>query len=198
MPPLDIDKAALRARSLAARRDRPLPALASARRAITAHVLTQAARRGWRAVAAYEPLRGEPGSHELLAALHARHIRVLVPITLASRDLTWRAWSPGDRTGEPTRGRTGDRASEAGSGLGIDAIGDVAAVLAPALAVAADGTRLGRGGGSYDRALLRTVAGTVVVGVLFDDELVDVLPRDPWDVPVTATATPSGWRNLPG
>ena len=40
-----------------------------------------------------------------------------------------------------------------GERLGVDAIATADVVLVPGLAVAADGMRLGRGGGSYDRAL---------------------------------------------
>jgi 5-formyltetrahydrofolate cyclo-ligase len=71
------------------------------------------------------------------------------------------------------------------------------AVLVPALAVGRDGVRLGRGGGSYDRALARVAPGTPRAALLFDEELVDALPADPWDVPVTDVVSPSGWRALP-
>jgi 5-formyltetrahydrofolate cyclo-ligase len=69
-------------------------------------------------------------------------------------------------------------------------------VLAPALAVARDGSRLGRGGGSYDRALARCPADAVLAAVVFDEEVVDVLPSDAWDVRVHLAVTPSGWRTL--
>ena len=100
---------------------------------------------------------------------------MLVPHTLADRDLDWHRW----RDATP---------------LGVDAIGRADAVLVPALAVARDGTRLGRGGGSYDRALPRTAA--VRVALLYEDELVPTLPRAPWDVPVHAAVRPSGWTEL--
>ena len=57
--------------------------------------------------------------------------------------------------------------------LGAAAIAEADTVFVPALAVARDGNRLGRGGGSYDRALRRVPAGVPVVALLFDDELVD-------------------------
>jgi 5-formyltetrahydrofolate cyclo-ligase len=131
-------------------------------------------------VAGYEPLPSEPGSYELLEELTARGVEVLVPVTLPDRDLDWRRAhsGPTDRT------------------LGVGAVARVDCVLAPALAVAADGTRLGRGGGSYDRALARLPARTVVAALVYDDELVDALPRDAWDVAVDAVVTPSGWRDL--
>lgn len=174
------DKAALRAELLAVRRARPAEDLARARAAVLEHVLERLA--GVRRVAAYEPMRTEPGSIELLAALHARGITVLVPVALADRDLDWTEWAPGG----------------AGASLGVDAIGGVDLVLAPALAVARDGMRLGRGGGSYDRALARCAADSVLAALVFDDEVLDEVPHDEWDVPVQAAVTPGGWLELAG
>ena len=169
------EKARLRERLIAARRARAADDLEAARAAIREHVLRRCDREGWRVVAAYEPLRTEPGSVELLAALAPRGVRVLVPVTLPDRDLDWRCE---ERT------------------LGVEAVGTADVVLVPALAVARDGTRLGRGGGSYDRALSRVPAGVPVAALLFDGELVDALPREPWDRPVDAVVTPAGWREL--
>jgi 5-formyltetrahydrofolate cyclo-ligase len=81
--------------------------------------------------------------------------------------------------------------------LGLAAIGQADALLVPALAVARDGTRLGRGGGSYDRALRRAPADIPVAALLFEGELVDELPSEDWDMPVTAVVSPTGWYELP-
>jgi 5-formyltetrahydrofolate cyclo-ligase len=53
------------------------------------------------------------------------------------------------------------------------------------------GTRLGRGGGYYDRAIatLRHLTDVVVIGVGFDTQVVDRLPSDPWDEPVDVLVT---------
>jgi 5-formyltetrahydrofolate cyclo-ligase len=127
-------------------------------------------------LAAYRPLRTEPGSIELLDVLAVRAV-VLVPLLRADRDLDWTPWP----SGEP---------------LGVDAIAGVDAVLAPAVAVSRIGVRLGRGGGSYDRALARVPPGVPICALVYDDELVAELPRDDWDVPVTGAITPSGWHDL--
>jgi len=171
-------KRALREPLLAARRARSSSELAIARAAVRDVVLQRVV--GPTCVAAYEPLPNEPGSVELLAALVERGVRVLVPVTQPDRDLDWVEWRP---SGSSER-------------CGRDAIGAASLVLAPALAVAADGTRLGRGGGSYDRALARRAPGATVAALVFDEELVAEVPRAPWDVPVDAAATPSGWREL--
>jgi 5-formyltetrahydrofolate cyclo-ligase len=172
------DKAQLRAALLAARRTRSPEDLTRARAAVVEQVIGQLD--GVGLVAGYEPMRTEPGSVELLVALHDCGISVLVPVTLPDRDLDWVQWTPAG---------TGPR-------LGPDAITRAELVLAPALAVARDGTRLGRGGGSYDRALARCPADAVLAAVVFDEEVVDVLPSDAWDVPVRLAVTPSGWRTL--
>jgi 5-formyltetrahydrofolate cyclo-ligase len=63
-------------------------------------------------------------------------------------------------------------------------------VLVPALAVDDRGNRLGRGGGSYDRALAR--AAGLTIAVLYDGERVAALPTEPHDIPVQAVVSPSG------
>jgi 5-formyltetrahydrofolate cyclo-ligase len=178
------DKTVLRRTVAAARAARGDLERAQDRAAIRAHVLA-----GCRAglvepgglIAAYEPLRTEPGSTELLADLAAEGYRLIVPVTLADRDLDWAGWLP-----------TGRSESQ----LGVDSIAAAALVLVPAFAVDPAGHRLGRGGGSYDRALARVPAGTPVVALLYRDELVPDVPVDSWDRPVTAAVTPDGWRDL--
>jgi 5-formyltetrahydrofolate cyclo-ligase len=173
-----IDKARLRADLLAERQARSPDALEAARAAIRAHVLDRAV--GVEKVAAYLPLRTEPGSVELLAELRYAGAAVIVPHTLPDRDLDWVSWS----------------AEGLGPPLGLDALGRAELVLVPALAVARSGIRLGRGGGSYDRALRRCSAEATVAALVFDDEVLDWLPADPWDVPVGAAITPAGWLEL--
>jgi len=168
------DKTELRAKLLAVRAGLPPDRIVEARARVRAHVLGRfgTARR----LAAYRPLRTEPGSVELLDGMAARAV-VLVPLLQADRDLDWTPWP----TGGP---------------LGVDAISGVDVVLAPALAVSRSGVRLGRGGGSYDRALARVPPGVPIIAMIYDDELVDELPHDDWDVPVTGAVTPSGWHDL--
>ncbi|MFN2517732.1 MAG: 5-formyltetrahydrofolate cyclo-ligase [Jatrophihabitantaceae bacterium] len=175
-------KASWRRELTAARLSRPAAAVESARRDVCAVVLGRCAAAGWRCVAAYLPLPSEPGSAALLAALARAGVRVLVPVLRADRDLDWAEWDA--------------MTQEWGSLLGVDSIADADALLVPAVAVARDGTRLGRGGGSYDRALQRVPVGVTVAALLYDGEFVADLPSDDWDVPVTAVVTPAGWQDL--
>jgi 5-formyltetrahydrofolate cyclo-ligase len=58
--------------------------------------------------------------------------------------------------------------------------------------------RLGRGGGSYDRALSRIRPNALVVALLYDGELVETLPAEPHDRRVTAVILPGyGLIRLP-
>lgn len=177
------DKAALRPRLLAARRE-----IVAARdrdaddSALAQRVLALAHELGLRAestVAAYEAMRTEPPTEATFSALAAHGIRVLVPITLPDNDLDWC-----------------DAADEHRMPLGPDAVSAAGLVLAPGLAADTGGTRLGRGGGSYDRALLRRSADSRVVVVLHPGEVRDVreapLPRDEHDLPVDGVLTVEG------
>ena len=60
-------------------------------------------------------------------------------------------------------------------------------VIDPAAAYDAEGYRLGRGGGYYDRYLSRFSGA--VLGVSFDALIVERVPREPHDLPVAAVVT---------
>src|SRR5262249_15692017 len=84
------DKAAVRARMLAARRG-----LAPAVRARADAALVRAAveaARGCTRVAAYAPMPGEPGGPDLVPALAAVVGELLLPVLRPNRDLDWAAY----------------------------------------------------------------------------------------------------------
>ena len=144
-------------------------------------------------MAAYVSIGNEPGTGPLLDGLVAAGKRVILPVLLPDNDLDWAVYA-----GEAalTRARLG-LLEPTGPRLGVDAIGTPDAVLVPGLAVARDGMRLGRGGGSYDRALGRVPVGTFTCVLLYDGEVGLDVPREPHDRPVTAAATPSGIVRFP-
>jgi 5-formyltetrahydrofolate cyclo-ligase len=139
-------------------------------------------------VAAYVPIGAEPGGADLPAVL-ARHARVLLPVLMPDNDLDW-AWFDGTAQPGP-RGL----AEPAGPRLGPSAITDADLILVPALAADRFGRRLGRGGGSYDRALARLDGsprvGPLVVALLHDWELIDEVPAEPHDRRVHGVITPT-------
>ena len=168
-------------RALAATRDREADAAAIAAAVLAGCVDAIA---DGATVAIYRSLPTEPPTDALAAGLHARGLRVLVPVLLPDKDLDWCRLLPDGSTGPA---------------LGLDAIARAAVVVTPALAVDVSGARLGQGGGSYDRALRRRAPGALVVAVVGDDELLPgPLPAQGHDVRVDAVVTPGrGMLRLP-
>ena len=84
-------------------------------------------------------------------------------------------------------------AQPSGEVLGAESLKEADLIVIPALAASADGTRLGQGGGWYDRALTHRSPGTPVVAVIFDDEVLEaeIIPAEPHDVPVDGIVTPT-------
>ena len=142
--------------------------------AALAPVLSSATR-----VAAYAAIGSEPPTTALLALC----AEVLLPVLRPDGDLDWA------RAGTLQPGPKG-LLEPVGERLGRDALSSCDVVLVPALAVDRSGHRLGRGGGSYDRALPRATGLTIAL--LYDGEVVDALPTEPHDATVAAAATPSG------
>jgi len=129
-------------------------------------------------VAIYRSLPHEPPTHALAAMLHKRGVQVIVPETLPDLDLEWRELR--------ADGSEGPR-------LGPEGIAGARLILAPGLAVDHSGTRLGQGGGCYDRALARRRPDALVVAIVNDEEYAEArLPRDIHDVGVDAVITPGG------
>ncbi|UIX35569.1 5-formyltetrahydrofolate cyclo-ligase [Streptomyces sp. GQFP] len=154
-----------------------------------------------RTVAAYVSVGTEPGTRALLDALHARGVRVLLPVLLPDNDLDWGTYN-GDGSLVEVRHRGRMALLEpSGERLGADAVTTADAVLLPGLAVDDRGMRLGRGGGSYDRVLARlerSGADPALVVLLYDSEVVPRVPAEPHDRPVHAVVTPSGARRFRG
>ncbi|NMO90850.1 5-formyltetrahydrofolate cyclo-ligase [Actinomycetospora sp. TBRC 11914] len=179
---------------LARRRERPDDARrhdASALAAGLPWVLDELGADPRRPVCLHVPVRREPGAAPdgavpLLDAAVALGRRVLLPVTVGDAPLDWAPFGgredlvPGPHgLLEPGRPR-----------LGPTAIGEAAVVVVPALAATADGVRLGRGGGHYDRSLPLRSPTTVVVALVGDDELLAELPAEPHDVRVDAVWRP--------
>ena len=169
-----LRRAVLRRRS-ALYEEASRPAGPDVAEALAAAVLPVAPRgaTGLERVAAYSSFGTEPPTTCLVAALVQAGVQVLLPVLLPDGDLDW----------QPSGG---------GPLLGVAAVATCPLVVVPALAVDAAGRRLGRGGGSYDRALARVPAGALTVALLHDGELLDVVPAEPHDVRVRAVATPTG------
>jgi 5-formyltetrahydrofolate cyclo-ligase len=181
-------KLALRDQLLTSRHRRPLPEVGEAASAIARHLLADPHVRRAATVAAYVSIGTEPGTGLLLDALVEAGKRVLLPVLLRDGDLDWAAYTG---AGSLVPARLG-LLEPVGPRLGVDAVATADVVLVPGLAVAPDGMRLGRGGGSYDRALRRVPVGTFTCVLLYDEEVGVAVPVEAHDRPVRAAASPSG------
>jgi 5-formyltetrahydrofolate cyclo-ligase len=182
-PAIRAEKQRLRADLLQARRSAPVAARAAADLALQRHLLAEVRRQRATCVAAYSPMSTEPGGADLPAVLAALGVAVLLPVLRADLDLDWIRY-PG--TGPP------------GPTLPADAIAAAELVVVPAVAVDSTGLRLGRGGGSYDRALSRVRMGALVIALLYGGELVARVPAEPHDRRVSAVILPeAGLVHLP-
>jgi 5-formyltetrahydrofolate cyclo-ligase len=132
---------------------------------------------GWQpCVAIYRSLPTEPPTDALAEMLHARGVPVIVPEKLPDMDLDWHQLRAD---------------GSEGPALGLGAIGDALVILTPGLAVDHSGTRLGQGGGCYDRALARRRPDAILVAIVNDQEYAAwPLPFDAHDVRVNAVITP--------
>jgi 5-formyltetrahydrofolate cyclo-ligase len=180
-------KGALRRRAADARAAMPEPDRQAAARLLRDHVLglPQVAAAG--SIAAYYSAGTEPDTRGLIFALWKRGSYVVLPVLLPDGDLDWASYEGPDSLAPGPHGLL--QPTEPARGPGTVARAEV--VLVPALAVDARGHRLGRGGGSYDRALARVGPQVPTIALLYDGELADRLPAGPHDRPVRAVARPA-------
>ncbi|BFU42224.1 hypothetical protein KRMM14A1004_04610 [Krasilnikovia sp. MM14-A1004] len=146
-------------------------------------------------VTAYVPIGAEPGGPDLPEALSRAlpaGAELLLPVLLDDGDLDWARYTGPDSLRPGPRGLR----EPAGPRLGVTAITAADLVVVPALAVDRAGRRLGRGGGSYDRALARVTAATWTVALLHDEELLGDVPAEAHDRRVRAAISPSGGLTL--
>lgn len=141
-------------------------------------------------IAAYLAAPGEPDLSHALRRWHQRGHRVVVPLCAPQHQLTWVLWHPDVEVGVSALAPVPEPVGAAPASAQ-----DADLVLVPALSVGFDGTRLGQGGGYYDR-FLADHAG-LHVGVVLDSEVVQSVPAQPWDAVLDAVWTPSGVSRLP-
>ncbi|MFF0367026.1 5-formyltetrahydrofolate cyclo-ligase [Micromonospora sp. NPDC005087] len=191
-----VAKRDARAELLARRRALSGPARAAAAGRVQAELVALVRRLRPRRMTAYVPVGSEPGGADLPEVLRAAlpaDAELLLPVLRADLDLDWAAYTGPDAMIAAGRGIR----EPVGPRLGVAAVTDAGLVVVPALAVDRRGRRLGRGGGSYDRALARVPTATLTVVPLHDGELVEALPVEPHDRPVRAIVTPAdGVRTL--
>ena len=183
---LPATKSALRTQLLAVRRTLTAEQRAAAGRSIRDAVLGLPETEMAGTVAAYYSVGTEPDSRGLIFALWKRGTYVLLPLLRPDGDLDWASYEGPESLAPGPRGLL----EPAEPPRGVTAITSADLIIVPAVAVDRTGSRLGRGGGSFDRALARVGQAVLTVALLYDRELVGQVPVDGHDVPVRAAALP--------
>ncbi len=176
----------MRAEVLAARRAMEAQRRADAGRALRDALLELPETQMAGTVAAYVSVTTEPDTRGLIFALWKRGTYVLLPILRADGELDWASYEGPDSLAPGPRGLL--EPTEAARG--VTAITSADLVIVPALSADRSGNRLGRGGGSYDRALARVGPSILTVALLYDGELAASVPAGPHDQPIRAAALP--------
>jgi len=158
---------------------------------LTANFLAQFSHPSRIDMAGYWPMAEEADIRPLMTALHQRGHRVALPrVIRRGAPLRFLRWHPGDRL-------------EAGYGGILEpAAGNEEiypeVLLVPLLGFDATGSRLGYGGGFYDRTLaaLRQAREVAAIGVAYSDQEVDSLPAGDHDERLDWVVTELGCRRF--
>ncbi len=190
-PMSSADRPTLRASMRAARRALPARARLAAAEAVAerlrAHIQAFSEPK---VIAGYWACDGELPLHLLLAGRPA--FTYLLPRVRAERCIDFVPWRPGDAV---VANRFGIPEPEAGVAVELTAI-DV--ILLPLLAFNRDGSRLGSGGGYYDRSLA-SLAGAApgnrpqLIGVGYALQEAATLHTEAWDVGLHNVVTEVEW-----
>ncbi|GAA5518149.1 5-formyltetrahydrofolate cyclo-ligase [Demequina sediminis] len=162
------------------------------------HLLALPAIQEARCVSVYASRPHEPGTDPLIEELHRRGVRVLIPLLGDGLQRGWGVYRGVEDLVERAPGRPPE---PSGDFLPSATLAEADVIVVPALAVDTRGTRLGQGGGWYDRALMDARPGTPIIALAFANEVrdavTDPLPREPHDLGVDMVVTPEGAFALP-
>lgn len=182
-------KAALRNRARAARAALDHGERAEASKAAAQHFFNAVPLLASDVVAAYWRIRDELDCQPILVKLMDSNQKVVLPVVLGPEEpLDLRVWEPGASLYESGFGTL------APSELAPRAEPDI--VLMPLLGFDSRGTRLGYGGGYYDRTLARMRKKPKLIGLAFAAQELDRIPREPHDVPLDIIVTEAGVRHF--
>ena len=184
--PSDAQKDSLRSRVSAARSRVTDGEWSAVSRAMTRSALNFADARPTATVALYASRAAEPETGELITELARRGWRVLLPVI--RRAVDWAEFGGWDEMAVGWGGipqPTGPR-------LGAPALASASLIFVPCTAIGRDFSRLGTGGGWYDRALLHRSADAAVIALVREADVFDTVPTEPHDVAVDGYITEAG------
>lgn len=180
-------KAGLRKAAHAARATLSADERSAAAKAVAAHFFDKIAFEPEQVIAGYWRIRDELDCQPILIRLMDGGQRVVLPVVDGpDKPLDLRVWEADAPLYEAGFGTL------APSDLAPRAVPDI--VLMPLLGFDAAGTRLGYGGGYYDRTLAALPRKPLLVGLAFGVQELDAIPREEHDVPLDAVITEAGVR----
>ncbi|GHA38014.1 5-formyltetrahydrofolate cyclo-ligase [Devosia pacifica] len=136
-------------------------------------------------VAAYWRIRDEVDCEPILVRLMDSGQPVCLPVVMGDdRPLDLRIWEPGTPLYPAGFGTLAPEA------LAPRAEPDI--ILVPLLGFDDTGTRLGYGGGFYDRTLTILSKRPLLIGLAYACQKLETVPRAPHDVPLDAVVTEDG------
>ncbi|MBF0817459.1 5-formyltetrahydrofolate cyclo-ligase [Microbacterium paludicola] len=148
---------------------------------------------GARSVSCFLSSPTEPGTRSFINAAIEQGLRVLLPVMREDGLLDWTVASPGGQEVQSALGVP----EAVGELLGPIAVNDVDLMIVPAAAVDRGGMRMGWGRGFFDKTLGSMARRPPAYAVIYDSELVDSVPQDVHDQPVTGVVTPTRTVRLP-
>lgn len=154
--------------------------------ALTTRLDALVAATGARSISCFLSYSTEPDTRAFIEGALARGIRVLLPI---SREDGLLDWAVATDSGDVADGLFGIPEPQ-GELLGPIAVGDVDLMIIPAAAVDSAGMRLGWGRGFFDKTLGSIAKCPPAYAVVYDSEVLDEVPSDQFDQPVSGVVTP--------
>ncbi|MFY9263180.1 MAG: 5-formyltetrahydrofolate cyclo-ligase [Actinomycetaceae bacterium] len=146
---------------------------------------------GRESVACYVSTPTEPATEDLIDALYDAGKTVVLPKLGPGLTRAWGLYRGRDDLQQLAPGRPPEPSGEA---FPNTYLASVDAIIMPALAIAHDGSRLGQGGGWYDRVLKEVRPETLIGAMVFPWEFVDRdLPQEELDVKIPYVILPDRW-----
>jgi 5-formyltetrahydrofolate cyclo-ligase len=188
-PRIEDAKATLRLRARATRGAIPTPARTAAAKSVAEHFFRSVPLRTGEIVAGYWRIKDEMDCQPILIRLMDSFQPVCLPVVLGDDlPLELRLWEQGAALYEAGFGTL------APSELSPQVEPDI--IIMPLLGFDRRGTRLGYGGGYYDRTLARLGKRPRLVGIAFAAQELDEVPREAHDVPLDMVVTELGARSF--
>ncbi len=188
-PKIEEAKATLRLQARATRAAISAAARSAAAQAVTSHFFTAVSLKPTDIVAAYWRIKDEMDCQPILVRLMDSFQPVCLPVVLGDdQPLELRLWEQGAALYEAGFGTL------APSELAPQVEPDI--IIVPLLGFDKRGTRLGYGGGYYDRTFDKLSKRPRLVGLAFAVQELDAIPREPHDVPLDVIVTEQGARSF--